>query len=103
MAGLAGSGEILILARSLQGFAAALILPTSLALLNRMFTGKARGQAFAVWGPTIGAATALGPVLGGWLSENWSWRWAFGINIPVASTCSAQFCPSQDSACWPSA
>lgn len=83
MAGLAGSGEILILARFLQGFAAALILPTSLALLNRMFTGKARGQAFAVWGSTIGAATALGPVLGGWLSENWSWRWAFGINIPV--------------------
>ncbi|GAA4517853.1 MFS transporter [Brevibacterium yomogidense] len=83
LAGLAPNGEILILARFLQGVAAALILPTSLALLNRMFTGKARGQAFAIWGSTIGGATALGPVIGGWLSENWSWRWAFGINIPL--------------------
>ncbi|MGR0161106.1 MFS transporter [Paenarthrobacter nitroguajacolicus] len=84
LAGLAPNGEILILARFLQGIGAAAMLPTSLALLNHMFTGPARGQAFAVWGSTIGAATALGPVLGGWLSENASWRWAFGINIPLA-------------------
>ena len=83
MAGLAPSGELLVLARFLQGAGAALILPTSLALLNASFTGKARGQAFAVWGSTIGAATALGPLLGGWLSEHASWRWAFGINIPL--------------------
>ncbi|MFF3063513.1 MFS transporter [Oerskovia sp. NPDC057915] len=83
LAGLAPNGETLILARFLQGATAALILPTSLALLNRMFTGKARGHAFAIWGSTIGAATALGPVIGGWLSENLSWRWAFGINIPL--------------------
>ncbi|MEJ6550004.1 DHA2 family efflux MFS transporter permease subunit [Corynebacterium sp. USCH3] len=83
MAGVAGSGEILILARFIQGVGAAMVLPTTLALLNHMFTGKARGQAFAVWGGTIGAATALGPALGGWLSEHASWRWAFGINIPL--------------------
>lgn len=83
LAGLAPSGELLVLARFLQGAGAALILPTSLALLNASFTGKARGQAFAVWGSTIGAATALGPLLGGWLSEHASWRWAFGINIPL--------------------
>jgi EmrB/QacA subfamily drug resistance transporter len=83
LAGLAPSGEMLVLARFLQGAGAALILPTSLALLNASFTGKARGQAFAVWGSTIGAATALGPLLGGWLSEHASWRWAFGINIPL--------------------
>jgi EmrB/QacA subfamily drug resistance transporter len=83
LAGLAPTGEILILARFLQGIGAAAILPTSLALLNHMFTGPARGQAFAVWGSTIGAATALGPVLGGWLAEHASWRWAFGINIPI--------------------
>ena len=83
LAGLAPTGEILILARFLQGVGAAAVLPTSLALLNHMFTGPARGQAFAVWGSTIGAATALGPVLGGWLSERVSWRWAFGINIPL--------------------
>jgi EmrB/QacA subfamily drug resistance transporter len=83
LAGLAPTGGWLIFARFLQGTGAALILPTSLALLNALFTGKARGQAFAVWGSTIGAATALGPFLGGWLSEHASWRWAFGINIPL--------------------
>ena len=83
LAGLAPSGEVLIAARFLQGVGAAMILPTSLSLLNVMFTGAARGKAFAVWGSTIGAATALGPVLGGWLSEHASWRWAFGINIPL--------------------
>lgn len=83
LAGLAGTGEILILARFIQGIGAAMVLPTTLSLLNHMFTGKARGQAFAVWGGTIGAATALGPALGGWLSEHFSWRWAFGINIPL--------------------
>ncbi|WP_172461495.1 DHA2 family efflux MFS transporter permease subunit [Branchiibius hedensis] len=83
LAGLAGSGELLIAARFLQGIGAAMILPTSLALLNQMFTGKARGMAFAVWGTTIGAATAVGPVIGGWLSEHSTWRWAFGINVPL--------------------
>lgn len=83
LAGMASTGGWLILARFLQGAGAALILPTSLALLNAQFTGKERGQAFAVWGSTIGAATALGPLLGGWLSEHASWRWAFGINIPL--------------------
>jgi EmrB/QacA subfamily drug resistance transporter len=84
LAGLASTGGLLIIARFAQGAGAAMILPTSLALLNASFTGKARGQAFAVWGSTIGAAAALGPLLGGWLSEHVSWRWAFGINIPLA-------------------
>ena len=83
LAGLAPTGGWLVFGRFVQGAGAALILPTSLSLLNAMFTGKARGQAFAVWGSTIGAATALGPLLGGWLSEHASWRWAFGINIPL--------------------
>ena len=83
LAGLAPTGDLLVVARFLQGAGAALILPTSLSLLNATFTGRARGQAFAVWGSTIGAATALGPLLGGWLSEHASWRWAFGINIPL--------------------
>ncbi|WP_280826320.1 DHA2 family efflux MFS transporter permease subunit [Mycobacterium sp. OTB74] len=84
LAGLASSGGLLISARFIQGAGAAMILPTSLALLNASFTGTARGQAFAVWGSTIGAAAAVGPYLGGWLSEHFSWRWAFGINIPLA-------------------
>ncbi|MEZ0051236.1 EmrB/QacA subfamily drug resistance transporter [Mycobacterium sp. MAA66] len=84
LAGLASTGGLLIVARFAQGMGAAMILPTSLSLLNASFTGKARGQAFAVWGSTIGAAAAVGPLLGGWLSEHVSWRWAFGINIPLA-------------------
>lgn len=84
LAGMASSGGLLIGARFLQGVGGAMILPSSLALLNAMFTGSARGKAFAVWGSTIGAASALGPLLGGWLAEHASWRWAFGINIPLA-------------------
>ncbi|REE95954.1 DHA2 family efflux MFS transporter permease subunit [Thermomonospora umbrina] len=84
LAGLAPGGGLLIVARFLQGAGAAMLLPTSLSLLNANFTGKARGRAFAVWGSTIGAAAALGPLLGGWLAEHASWRWAFGINVPLA-------------------
>ncbi|MGW0641364.1 MFS transporter [Streptomyces badius] len=84
LAALAPSGGLLILARFVQGVGGAMMLPTSLALLNAAFTGRARGQAFAVWGSTIGAAAAVGPLLGGWLADI-SWRWAFGINIPVVA------------------
>ncbi|MDJ1136328.1 DHA2 family efflux MFS transporter permease subunit [Streptomyces iconiensis] len=87
-AAVAPNGELLILARFLQGVGGALILPTSLALVNATFTGKARGQAFAVWGSTIGAAAAVGPLLGGWLAD-FSWRWAFGVNIPLVALITA--------------
>ncbi|MFC3993393.1 DHA2 family efflux MFS transporter permease subunit [Actinoplanes siamensis] len=83
LAGLAPSGGVLILARFLQGGAGAMLLPTSLSLLNQAFHGKERGQAYAVWGSTIGVATAIGPVIGGWFAEHASWRWAFGINVPL--------------------
>ncbi|MBZ4320479.1 MFS transporter [Streptomyces sp. SCA2-4] len=83
-AALAPTGPWLVAARFLQGVGAAMILPTSLALLNSSFTGRERGRAFAVWGSTIGAASALGPLLGGWLAAHASWRWAFGINAPLA-------------------
>ncbi|MFF5174367.1 MFS transporter [Micromonospora sp. NPDC000089] len=83
LAALAGSGETLIASRVLQGVGGAMMLPTSLSLLNANFTGRERGIAFAVWGSTIGGAAALGPLLGGWLTTTYSWRWAFGINVPV--------------------
>ncbi|NEE49620.1 MFS transporter, partial [Streptomyces sp. SID8455] len=73
LAALAPSGGLLILARFAQGVGGAMILPTSLALLNATFSGRARGQAFAVWGSTIGAAAAVGPLLGGRLADL-SWR-----------------------------
>ena len=80
---VAESGGILILGRAIQGLGGSMILPTTLALLNANFQGRDRGIAFAVWGSTIGGMAAVGPLLGGWLTENASWRWAFGINIPV--------------------
>ncbi|WP_246011750.1 MFS transporter [Nocardia mexicana] len=84
LAAAAPNGGVLIAARFLQGIGGAMLLPTSLALVNATFTGKARGQAFAVWGSTIGAAAAVGPLLGGWLAD-FSWRWAFSINIPLVA------------------
>lgn len=83
LAALAPTGDVLVAARFVQGAGGAAILPTSLSLINSTFRGRERGQAFAIWGPTIGAAAALGPLLGGWLTTDFSWRWAFGINIPL--------------------
>ncbi|NQX26176.1 DHA2 family efflux MFS transporter permease subunit [Microbacteriaceae bacterium VKM Ac-2854] len=82
-AGLAASGDLLILARVVQGVGGAMVLPTTLSLINASFRGKERAIAFAVWGSTIGGTTAVGPLLGGWLTTDFSWRWAFGINVPL--------------------
>ncbi len=83
LAALAPTGDLLVASRFIQGAGGAAILPTSLSLINSTFRGRERGQAFAIWGSTIGAAAALGPLLGGWLTTDLSWRWAFGINIPL--------------------
>ena len=79
----APSGEILIAARLVQGVGGAMVLPSTLSLINAGFAGPERAVAFAVWGSTIGGMTAMGPLLGGWLTTSYSWRWAFGINIPL--------------------
>lgn len=82
-AALAPSGDFLIGARVVQGIGGAMLLPTTLSLINATFTGRERGIAFAVWGSTIGGMAAVGPLLGGWLTTYFSWRWAFGINVPL--------------------
>lgn len=84
-AAAAPSTELLIGARLLQGVGGAMILPTTLSLINATFQGRERGIAFAVWGSTIGGMAALGPLLGGWLITDFSWRWAFGINVPLGA------------------
>src|SRR6476469_1840889 len=83
LAAVAGSGEALIGARIIQGFGGAMILPTTLSLVQAGFPGSERGIAFAVCGSTIGGMVAVGPLLGGWLTTSFSWRWAFGINLPI--------------------
>ncbi len=82
-AAFAPTGDLLILARVVQGVGGAIILPATLSVLNATFRGRERGIAFAVWGSTIGGMAAVGPLVGGWLTEYFSWRWAFGINIPI--------------------
>ena len=82
-AGLTDSASALIMARVIQGVGGAMVLPTTLSLVNATFQGRERGIAFGVWGATIGGMAAVGPVLGGWLATDFSWRWAFMINLPL--------------------
>jgi EmrB/QacA subfamily drug resistance transporter len=83
LAGLAPNGDVLILARVLQGVGGAMILPTTQAILNASFRGRDRAIAFGIWGAVIGGVAAVGPLLGGFLTTYASWRWAFFINVPV--------------------
>ncbi len=83
LAGRSTDGSWLIFARFLQGVGAAVILPATLSTVNATFQGKERGIAFGVWGSVIGGMAALGPLLGGWLTTEHSWRWAFYINVPI--------------------
>lgn len=68
----------------IEGIGAALMTPATLAILSTTFTGKERNTAFAAWGAAAGAAVAFGPVIGGFLTTNYSWRWAFGMNVIIA-------------------
>jgi EmrB/QacA subfamily drug resistance transporter len=80
--GTAQNPTWLIGARLVQGIGAALVMPSTLSTINAMFHGRERGIAFAVYGSMIGGMAAVGPLLGGWLATDFSWRWAFWINIP---------------------
>lgn len=82
-AAMSDSAGALIAWRVIQGVGGAMVLPTTLSIVNATFQGKERGIAFAVWGSTIGGMVAVGPLLGGWLTTEFSWNWAFGINIPL--------------------
>ncbi len=82
---VAPSMGAVIAARALQGVFGALLTPGSLALITAMFRAKDRAAAVGAWSGLIGVATAIGPFVGGWLVDNASWRWAFGINVPIAA------------------
>ena len=83
--GLALSISSLIIARGFQGVGAALLVPGSLAIISASFSDDERGRAIGTWSGFTSITAALGPVLGGWLIEHASWRWAFFINVPIAA------------------
>src|SRR5215469_4215190 len=82
--GFSSSVKSLIVWRSLQGIAAAFLVPGSLAIISSSFDEKSRGKAIGTWAGFTTVTTALGPVLGGWLIEHASWHWVFFINVPLA-------------------
>jgi EmrB/QacA subfamily drug resistance transporter len=82
--GVAMNPEQLIVARAVQGVGGALLVPGSLSIISASFEGEARGKAIGTWSGFSGITAALGPVLGGYLVENVSWRAAFLINVPLA-------------------
>jgi EmrB/QacA subfamily drug resistance transporter len=83
--GFAPSPGLLIAARGVQGLAGAAMFATTFALLNSSYQGRDRGAAYGVWGAISGAASALGPIAGGLLTEHLSWRWIFFVNLPVCA------------------
>ena len=83
--GVAPDIRILILARSVQGIGAALLVPGSLAIISASFNETERGRAIGTWSGFTSITMAIGPVLGGWLVQHASWRWAFFINLPAAA------------------
>ena len=83
LCGLAGAPLTLNLARALQGVGGAFMFATSLALLASAYTGRDRGTAFGLWGATTGAAVAIGPLVGGVLTEGIGWEAIFFVNVPI--------------------
>src|SRR5499426_3405234 len=83
--GLARDINELILARAAQGIGAALLVPGSLAIISASFPENERGSAIGAWSGMSAITGAAGPVIGGWLIEHASWRWAFFINLPLAA------------------
>ena len=85
--GAAQSPLFLNLARGAQGIGGAIMFAVSLALLSQEFHGRERGTAFGIWGATIGAAVAIGPLVGGALTTWLGWRWIFFVNLPIGVAC----------------
>ncbi|OGK79793.1 MAG: EmrB/QacA family drug resistance transporter [Candidatus Rokubacteria bacterium GWC2_70_16] len=83
LSGLAPNLTFLIAMRVLQGIGGGPVIPLSQAILWEIFPLGQRGMAMAVWGIGIMMGPILGPTLGGWLADNWSWRWIFYINLPI--------------------
>ena len=83
LCGIAGDPTLLNFARALQGVGGAAMFATALALIGQEFHGRDRATAFGVWGATVGGAVAIGPLVGGVLTEHLGWEWIFFVNVPI--------------------
>jgi EmrB/QacA subfamily drug resistance transporter len=83
LSGASPSIEWLIIFRALQGIGGAMMMPATLSLMLQVFPAHQRGLALGLWGAMAGVALAIGPTLGGFITDNYSWRWIFYINVPV--------------------
>ena len=83
LCGLAGSAELLIGARVLQGVGAACMMPATLSIITATFPPKERGAALGIWAGVSAMALAIGPLVGGLITEHIGWNWIFYINVPV--------------------
>ncbi len=83
LCGLAGDPTLLNFARGLQGIGAAAMFATALALIAQEFEGRERANAIGIWGATVGGAVAIGPLVGGVLTETLGWEWIFFVNVPI--------------------
>jgi EmrB/QacA subfamily drug resistance transporter len=86
LCGISNDPTLLNLARGLQGIGGAGMFATSLALIGQEFHGKDRATAFGVWGATVGGAVAVGPLVGGVLTQSFGWEWIFFVNVPIGIT-----------------
>ncbi len=87
MCGLSHSMPMVILSRFLQGVGGGAILPLVQAIMMEIFPQREWGKAMSLYGFAFVIAPIMGPVIGGWLTENWSWPWIFFINVPVGIAC----------------
>jgi EmrB/QacA subfamily drug resistance transporter len=85
LCGIAQSGPQLDVARALQGIGGATMFATALALIAQDYQGRERGTAIAFWSATVGGAVAIGPLLGGALTDAFGWRWVFFVNLPIGA------------------
>jgi EmrB/QacA subfamily drug resistance transporter len=83
LCGISGDPTLLNLSRGLQGIGGAAMFATSLALIGQEFHGRDRATAFGIWGATVGGAVAIGPLVGGLITEHLGWEWIFFVNIPI--------------------
>jgi EmrB/QacA subfamily drug resistance transporter len=83
LCGFSSSALFLIVCRAIQGIGGAAMFATSLALVGQEFAGAERGTAIAVWGATVGCAIAIGPLVGGIVTDALGWQWIFFVNVPI--------------------